>query len=72
MLEHLNQDLVITSASHHNWWANRVRLVLLEGEAFISLHAFDNDLYLKENLSKSINNASLTPPRAADVIFIRT
>jgi hypothetical protein len=33
--------LVITSATHHNWWANWVRLVLLEAEAFIRLHAFD-------------------------------
>jgi len=53
--------LVIRWAIHLNWWTNGVRLVLLEPEAFIRLHAFDKQLCIKTIFNKSVNNASLTP-----------
>jgi hypothetical protein len=38
-----------------------VRLVLLESESFIRLHAFDDFLLENIKTSKSVNNASLNP-----------
>jgi len=60
----LNPGLVTAWATRHIWWTNGFRLVLLEPEAFIRLHALYNCLCFKVNLNKSTNNASLNPAQS--------
>ena len=46
-----------------------VRLVLLEAESFIRLHAFVDILLVNIKTSKSVNNASLTPSGIDETCF---
>ncbi len=42
--------------------------VVLEPEVFIRLYVFDKCLCIKKILSKSVNNANLTPPQTGHAV----